>query len=188
MVSPRREDIVMTREEFNEMYWTAQPPPVRELRNMQWGADRTVVALDLAQKGYAIDVMIGVYGFEPWGTMSGRTLEGYKWAPALLQDYTVVKYPLNPWELGPNAPMPKGAIKTSLDGKDYPAFDPPKADPNALPTITNPVGAQVTGATYCGNFGDNWAVGSEYTDERGRFVKKSLQTPFGPKTWWEKVG
>ncbi len=176
------------REEFNETYWAAQPPAVRALRTMPGGSERTQAALELAQKGYTVDVMIGVYGFEPWGTMSGRMLHGFKWSPALLQDYTLVMWPLNPWEIGPSAPMPKGAIKTSLNPADYPPFDPPKPDETAMPVAANPVGAQVSGNIYCGNFGDNRPVGSEYSDERGRFVKKAMQTPFGAKTWWEKVG
>ena len=177
----------MTRDEFNELYWAAQPTLVRALRNMDAGGARTQSALDLAKQGYAVDVMIGVYGFEPWGTMSSRQLQGFAWAPALLQDYALVQYPIMPWEIGPNTPMPNGAIKTSLDPADYPAFDPPKP-PDTPVLLKNPVGAQAFDTIYCCNFGDNWAVGQRYTDARGTFEKKGTHTPFGAKMWWEKVG
>ena len=177
----------MTRDEFNEVYWAAQPPAVRALREMQNGPDKMNAAVALAQQGFTVDVFIGFYGFEPWGTMSGRQMQGLKWAPALLQDYHMVPNPINPGESGPDAPMPKGAIKTSVDPADYPPFDPPEP-PNKPQLVKNPVGVQIPGTNiYAGDFGDNWPAGSQYTDERGAFVKKSQQTPFGPRMWWEKV-
>jgi len=179
----------MTRDQFNDIYWAAQPPAVRALKDMTNGPNKMNAAVALAQQGYTVDAWIGFYGFEPWGTMSARQMEGLPWAPALLQDYHMVPNPIGPGEVAPNTPMPKGAIKTSLDPADYPPFDPPppasKAD-----LVKNPVGSGPIPGTniYTSATGDNWPAGSEYTDQRGEFVKKSQQTPFGPRMWWEKVG
>jgi hypothetical protein len=173
-------------EAFNELYWLAQPPDVRALKDMPFGQERTGAAIKLAQEGHSIDVMIGVYGYTPWGAMSSRQMNGFKWAPALLQDLHVVQAPLYPWELGPGSTMPKGAILISLEGADYPAFDPPVVDPGVV-LFPNPVGPCVWGNVYSGNFGDNWLVGGKFTDARGTFEKKSAPSMFGTKMWWEKV-
>ncbi len=179
---------IADREKFNEVYWNAQPAAVRTVKSMQsLSPERLTKAVELARAGYRVDAQIVALGFEPWGTMKGRQLNGFKWAPALLQDYSLVMWPLNPWELGPNSPAPEGTIKVSLDPADYPAIDQPVKEDTSQPRSANPVGTQIYGNVYSGNFGDNWPVGSVYTDTRGRFEKKSVASPFGPRTWWERL-
>ncbi|MEN6606247.1 MAG: hypothetical protein ABFD60_03300 [Bryobacteraceae bacterium] len=176
------------REKFNELYWNAQPAAVRVVRTMQsLSPERLSKAVELARQGYRVDAQIAGLGFEAWGTMKGRQLNGFKWAPALLQDYSLVMWPLNPWELGPNTPAPEGTIKVSLDPADYPAIDQPVKEETSLPRITNPVGSLIYGNVYQGNFGDNWPVGAVYTDARGRFEKKAVASPFGLRVWWERL-
>lgn len=179
---------VKDRETFNKLYWASKPAAVRALQSMPVEDARTQAAVTLAQQGYQIDVMVHVWGFDPWGTMQGRRVNGFKWVPALLQNFTVAQYPLNPWELSQDTPMPKGAIKTSLDDADYPAFDPPvPVAPPAKPVI--PVGPQIYGNVYSSNIGDDlisYPIGNTFTDSRGTFKKAGRQTPFGLSAWWEK--
>lgn len=173
------------RDQFNAAYWLAQPAAVRALKDLPAGGARVQAALDLAKAGYAVDVMIEAYGFEPWGTMASRKLQGFAWAPAILQDYQLTQYAIAPWYTSPDTPMPKGAIKTSLDLADYPAFDPPPPPPTVT-LVANPVGSNIWGTSWGSNFGDNWPVGSTYTDTRGTFTKVSQASAFGTRSWWEK--
>ena len=178
----------MTRDDFNNIYWAAQPPAVRALKDMPNGPDKQNAAVALAKQGFTVDTFIGFFGFEPWGTMSARQMEGLRWAPALLMDVHMVPNPLTTDQVGPNTPMPPGAIKTSLDPADYPPFDPPP-QPASVTKVADPVGPGIPGVNiYMDYSNGTWNVGETYKDDTGTYVKKSQQTPFGPRMWWEKVG
>lgn len=103
-----------------EGYWLAQDPKIRALRQMitQVGGERDAAALKLAQQGFLIDVPIHVWNWEPVGTMLVRQHQGFTWVPSGLQAPG-----------GGSGPVPPGAIKVSIDAKDYPPFDPPPPPP-----------------------------------------------------------
>ncbi len=68
----------------DEAYWAEQPAAVQALQGMppdQVGP----AAMALAQQGYAIDVPIMVWGWDPLTTMVERQNYGYTWVPSGLQ-------------------------------------------------------------------------------------------------------
>lgn len=175
--------------EFDAAYWASQPPELRARLDddLQRAGLR---AVQLAAKGFIVDVPIMVWGWDPYLTMKLRSDFGYTWVPSALQpppgnapgapiSATGIAYdPLKP---------PPGSIRVSLDPKDYPPFDPPKP-PVVLRVDQSPVGPQNLGTTYYAMIGDPWPDGKEWdTDPRGKFKKHVVNTPFGLQGWWEKV-
>src|SRR5258706_14785425 len=77
-------------------------------------ADR---AQALAQGGYALDVPIMVWNWDPVTTMGVRQSLGFTWVPSALQA------PLN-GAVGTGAP-PAGLVRGSTNGGYYPPSDPP---------------------------------------------------------------
>lgn len=67
-----------------DAYWASQPPAVQVLRNTP-DDQKTAVAQQLANEGYAIDVPIMVWGWDPLATMIERQTAGYTWVPSALQ-------------------------------------------------------------------------------------------------------
>lgn len=108
-----------------DAYWAHQPPAVRVLR-----ADSSS-AMQLAQQGYKIDVVIMVWHQPATCTMGVRLLEGYTWVPNALQP----NVPTTPGNDLPGIPPydalhpPAGSILVSNDIKDYPAYVDPTAPP-----------------------------------------------------------
>lgn len=182
----------MNQESFDKLWWAAQPPRVRGLKDLPVDTSRTALALELAQQGFTIFIPVCVYGWSPYGVMSCYAANGFKWVPALLQTgFTVAQNPIGPDEISQNAPIPKGAIKISLDATDYPPFDPPVP---VVPTkpLGNPVGFALYLNIWAGSPGDNladWPENSSYEDSRGKFIKRvGKPSPFGTPVWWEKLG
>jgi hypothetical protein len=175
----------MNREQWTEMWWLAQPPQVRELRSMPADEARTAKALSLAQTGFTILIPVCVYGWDAHNAMECYQANGFKWVPALLQNLTVAQFPLNPWELSQDTPMPKGSIKVSLAEADYPPFDPPSV-PAPAPSFV-PVGINLYGNVYASVTGDTYADGSPWADQRGKFEKHSCPFFGIHRAWWEKV-
>ena len=68
-----------------DAYWAAQPEEVRALRNIPELGQRSVLAQDLADKGYSIDRAIMVWGWDPMKTMTVRKMYGYTWVPSYNQ-------------------------------------------------------------------------------------------------------
>jgi hypothetical protein len=67
-----------------EAYWAEQPPAVQALQNMP-PDQRFTAAQNLAAQGYAIDVPIMVWGWDPLATMLTREADGYSWVPSAMQ-------------------------------------------------------------------------------------------------------
>jgi hypothetical protein len=80
-----------------DAYWATQPPEVQALRHMQGEAERTLKAHELAAQGFAIDVPIMVWQWDPFMTMRARELAGYTWVPSANNA---------PVELGPGIAFP----------------------------------------------------------------------------------
>lgn len=129
-----------------DQYWNAQPPAVRALRNMSTtDTSRGILAAQLANQGFTIDVPIMVNG---WGAniiMTVRQDDGMTWVPKLgmpdvSSSITGAAVPNPPYK--PYDPLhpPAGSIKVSIDPADYPAFDPPPAVNPPAPS-THMVGA-----------------------------------------------
>jgi hypothetical protein len=62
-----------------------QPPEVQALRNITNETDRGVLAKQLADKGFLIDVPIMVWHWDPLITMTIRENSGYTWVPSANQ-------------------------------------------------------------------------------------------------------
>ncbi|HUX16376.1 MAG TPA: hypothetical protein VMW52_07865 [Phycisphaerae bacterium] len=64
----------------------AQRPPDSELAKLAAleyvGGERTGYAFELAQKGYLLDAMVDVFGWDYWKTMQARRQYGYAWVPS----------------------------------------------------------------------------------------------------------
>jgi hypothetical protein len=59
-----------------------QPAEVQVLRNMNDEAERATKALELSGQGFAVDVPIMVWRWDPLMTMRARQTAGYTWVPA----------------------------------------------------------------------------------------------------------
>ena len=66
-----------------DAYWAEQPPEVQELRALE-GDERWARAQELANKGFAIDVPIMVWKWDPLVTMTIRQNQGFTWVPCAL--------------------------------------------------------------------------------------------------------
>ncbi len=100
-----------------DAYWATQPPEVQALRNIPDDGDRMTLAHQLAGKGYAIDVPIMVWGWDPLTTMMLRQGYGYTWVPSATQPNIVagpgISFPGAP-DYDPKNPPP-GSIKVTTD-------------------------------------------------------------------------
>jgi hypothetical protein len=95
---------------FDDAYWAQQPAAVQPLRTMQSTQERTVLATQLANEGYSIDVPIMVWGWDPSITTSMRQADGYTWVPSALQ---------NPVEMAPG--LPAAGTQAAYDPNNPPA-------------------------------------------------------------------
>lgn len=100
-----------------DAYWAMQPPEVQVLRDLKTEAERTLKAQELAGQGFAIDVPIMVWKWDPLMTMRARESAGYTWVPsasnAPVELPPGIDFPgMQPYD--PNNPPP-GAIKVSTE-------------------------------------------------------------------------
>lgn len=91
-----------------EAYWATQPPEVRILRDIQDEVTRTAKAIELANEGFAIDVPIMVWRWDPLMTMRARQSAGYTWVPSANQ---------------PGVELPPGFSMAGM--QEYDPFNPP---------------------------------------------------------------
>ncbi|MBZ5602098.1 MAG: hypothetical protein LAO79_07320 [Acidobacteriia bacterium] len=100
-----------------DAYWADQPAAVQALRDCP-NDEKFSMAQDLAKQGYAIDMPIMVWGWDPLVTMTLRQQEGYTWVPSAFQPNIPIGPGItNVWNLpgyDPNNPPP-GSIKVSTD-------------------------------------------------------------------------
>ena len=184
---------------FDQAYWNSQPAPVRALENMSVAidgpgvtasSDRYGIALALAKQGYAIDVPIMVWGWDPYATMTLRAQYGYTWVPSALQAPVYVPPGVSvPGQASYNpAAPPPGSIRVDNVAADYaPASDcssipacvglPPAPAP-APTTIGPDLGFQATVIfgtpsqtvsleVYSSNSTEHFAEGLVYTNPAG---------------------
>ncbi len=184
--------------DFNKAYWLSKPKEVRALEvNTTPDQDaRMSRGIELAIKGFQIDVPIMLWGWSPFKVMKLRIDYGYTWTPNALQPPVQLAPGLSGSGLNlvpydPNNP-PGGAIKVSLDLADYPAFDPP-VPATPLPTVSaisgDPVGVWMgyQNLYYSVPGVDTRIDGDTFTDPRGSFRKHITVTPFGRSPYWEKI-
>ena len=99
-----------------DAYWATQPPAVQQLRDIKSEPERAAKAQELASQGYAIDVPIMVWGWDPLTTMQARQSAGYTWVPSAgMKPVSVapgVAFPSTDPSYDPNNPPP-GAIPVS---------------------------------------------------------------------------
>jgi hypothetical protein len=68
-----------------DAYWATQPPAVQKLRTISDFGERSAMAGQLADQGYAVDLPIMVWGWDPMKTMLTRKMDGYNWVPSFNQ-------------------------------------------------------------------------------------------------------
>ena len=98
---------------FDDAYWAKQPAPVQALRDIDDEDQRMQLAGQLARQGYAIDVPIMIWGWDPAKVTNLRMSYGYTWVPSALQP---------PVELAPGLP-PVGTLL---------AYDPGNPTPGSI--------------------------------------------------------
>lgn len=190
----------MTRNDFNNAYWAAQPPEVRALRDMldrrvDIGASNQEIeakCIELAMAGFKIDAWIHVWAWEPYQSMWLRQRHGYTWWPTILQpggfDLApgIIGMPGSPYD--PKRPLP-GSIVISTDLADYPPFDQPEEKPE-LKTPQGVPGVVTLAGRYRGIMpGDESPIGTRWTDPVDGAVwekKMGAMIPV-PSVWWQRV-
>jgi len=178
--------------DFDKIYWLSQPPEVRALEvNTTPDQDiRMGRGIELAIKGFKIDVPIMLWGWDPYKVMKLRMDYGYTWVPSALQPPVSAAPGLTGPGITPYDPAnpPGGSIKVSIDPKDYPPFDPPVTVER--PTVAvgpGPVGMNSVGNLFYSVPGETFLDGQKFSDSRGTFLKHVTITPFGRSPYWEKV-
>jgi hypothetical protein len=176
--------------DFDKVYWLSQPPEVRALEvNTTPDQDiRMNRGVELAVKGFKIDVPIMLWGWDPYKVMKLRMDFGYTWVPNALQPRVGAAPGLTGPGIIPYDPFnpPGGSIKVSLNLADYPPVDPPIPLPPS-PALDGPVGVQSVGNLYYSVPGETFMDGQKFSDPRGTFLKHVTITPFGRSPYWEKI-
>ncbi len=164
--------------DFNKVYWLSQPPEVRALEvNTTPDQDiRMSRGVELAIKGFKIDVPIMLWGWDPYKVMRLRMDFGYTWVPNALQPPLGAAPGLTGPGITPYDPAhpPGGAIKVSIDPKDYPPFDPPAPavkPPGVQFSEGSPVGVQSVGNLYYSVPGETFLDGQKFSGLAWNFSK-----------------
>ena len=100
-----------------DAYWAEQPAAVQQLRDCP-ADEKFSMAQDLAKQGYAVDLPIMVWGWDPLVTMTLRQNEGYTWVPSAFQSNIPIGPGMaNVWDLPAYDAKnpPAGSIKVSTD-------------------------------------------------------------------------
>ena len=69
----------------DDAYWSKQPAPVQQLREISDPDQRAAVGTQLASEGYSIDVPIMVWGWDAGKVTQLRQDFGYTWVPSAQQ-------------------------------------------------------------------------------------------------------
>lgn len=69
----------------DDAYWSKQPAPVQQLREIDDMSQRQALATQLSGAGFQIDVPIMVWGWDAGKTTALRQSAGYSWVPSALQ-------------------------------------------------------------------------------------------------------
>jgi hypothetical protein len=97
---------------FDDSYWAKQPEAIRALRDIDDLDKRSELATQLATQGYAVDVPIMVWGWDPAKVTSLRQSFGYTWVPSAFQDSVEIAPGLSGMTRQPYDPQnpPAGSI------------------------------------------------------------------------------
>ncbi len=163
---------------FNHAYWASHSPEVAELQGIQDETARIGRAVELATKGFVIDLPIMGWLWDPFVVMSLRKAAGYTWVPSLLQAPILVTPGNHILTLPDYDPMtpPPNSIKVSNDVFDYPAYVAPMPAKPSDPNAQSPVGAHNVASLYLVKPWDTNPDGTVVAESRGRF-KKHIMNP-----------
>ena len=100
-----------------DAYWAMQPHEVQALRDISDDTQRAEAASELAYKGFAIDVPIMVWKWDPLVTMELRKSAGYTWVPSAMQA---------PVQVAPGLSFP-----------GLPGYDPKNPPPGSIKVTTD---------------------------------------------------
>lgn len=203
MVAPAQQNAVPAAEQhcapndqaFDKAYWLSLPPQLR-IFDVNGGdpivnatrAVRENSAAALAGKGFNVDIPILVFQWDACLVMDQRAQVGFTWVPSALQPSIKIAPGLNAPGVAPYDPLhpPAGSIAVTINAADLKPFDPP-ITPAAPSTITKLVGPLSIANLYLPVVGDDSPDGTEYTDDRGTFIKHKTVGPFGNRVYWEKI-
>lgn len=163
---------------FNAAYWAHQAPEVAGLMNIPDETARIGRAVELATKGFVIDLPVMGWGWDPYIVMAMRKATGYTWVPSLLQAPILVtpgNHMLTLPDYDPQSP-PAGSIRVSVDLADYPAYVAPIPAKPADSNAQSPVGDHNVANLYFVKPWDTNPDGATVTDARGKF-KKHIMNP-----------
>ena len=178
--------------DFDQIYWAHQPPETRALPTIDDETQRTARAIELAGKGFTVDVPIMLWLWDALKCMQLRQSYGYTWVPSALQPpISIAPGVVVPGQpvYDPNHP-PAGSIRVSVKPSDYPPFDP-IAPPKPPSGTTDVVGAAILGMPkmfYALGKAPTWPDGTFATDSRGKFRLHRALGPMGASVWFEQVG
>jgi hypothetical protein len=178
--------------DFDQTYWAHQPPETRALPTVDDETQRAARAIELAGKGFIVDVPIMIWLWDALKCMQLRQSYGYTWVPSALQP----PIPVAPGMMVPGEPVydpnhpPAGSIQVSVNPDDYPPYDPP---PAPLPPVgnTDVVGPAILGMPkmfYALGAATTWPDGTLTSDARGKFLLHRILGPMGASVWFEQVG
>ena len=171
--------VITDQAEFNRLYFASKPLRLRQPVSSD-------VAMELALKGFIVDLEINVYGWDPYLIMSQRQRFGYTWYPNILQPIPTIAPGVGVPALAPYDPLhpPPGSIKVSLDSVDYPPFDPPAPAPP--PTSTKMVGPW-SGRDNIYDVGHPAGPDGTSVEQDGvKYTFHSVATPFGHSAWYTR--
>jgi hypothetical protein len=178
--------------DFDQIYWAHQPPETRALPDIDDETQRTARAIELAGKGFIVDVPIMLWLWDALKCMQLRQSYGYVWVPSALQPPIAVA----PGLVVPGQPVydplhpPPGSIVVSVDPADYPPFDPPAPPPIPPPVAADVVGNPILGMPkmfYALGAATTWPDGTLTTDSRGKFLLHRVVVLMGYSVWFEQV-
>ena len=192
IIDPRTQRVVVTSTGTAEA--TVIPAEVLNLRNLKGDLlDRVAAAVDLAIKGFAIDIVQDAWLANPYRLLQQRRQAGYTWTPSLLKNAVPFIIPgiAEPNMVSYDADHPPlGAILVAPPGHavgDPGVLIPPVPEPVHPPV--SPIGVPAGGSRYMVNplAGDETPDGGMYV-ELGITYRKVIVPAFAGinAKWWER--
>ena len=110
-----------TQTEFDQAYWTSQPPEIRALPGIADPDQRAARGAELAGKGFTIDAPIMIWSWDAYLVMTLRSNYGYTWVPSALQPAVNMAPGVSIPGAAPYDPAhpPAGSILVSTNAQDF---------------------------------------------------------------------
>lgn len=193
IVNPDRQRVVVNSDGKPEL--TQIPAQVLALKDVEGGyLERALVATELMQRGFVIDVMQDAWGTKPYLLIEARRRYGITWVPSLMRSEAMVLGPgifrIGDQVYDPQSPA-VGAILVPPYGHAIGDLGvvPPEPEPEPENPPVSPIGPPAGGSRYLLN-----PLSKDQTPNGGTIVvdgvtyKKVMQSGFAGITtiWWER--